>query len=307
MQTGSLEHFPLSPQGEFLGGDIREKWGGCFVGRDVHSNPRAGEDIATVSHLNAVGKWLKDNVARDGKGLYCTNCHSVGSRLLYKADQLTDVITQSGRTLRNKGLKEILARFRKMEGGKYANYTVEDFFDPKIAPKDRVSAYWTDTASGPYDKVDDAGDHWLAAGEPHCADCHVPPFVEGMGGTYFPIDQKGKYSLMRYSKGHSKGKGHVGLSCQSCHESIHGLYPSTPGGPDPVTYAQAAQYNPDGSHGPLQCGACHVVDADGVPKELVEESRLAPFPDSQYPSRYEKAVALAHSLRLAAERQLVAE
>ena len=87
---------------------------------------------------------------------------------------------------------------------------------------------WTDSTNAPYNVVDDAGDYWLAAGEPHCADCHAAPFVEGMGGTYFPIDQEGKYALMRYSKGHH------GLSCQSCHESTHGLYPVDPDGPDPV-------------------------------------------------------------------------
>lgn len=40
------------------------------------------------------------------------------------------------------------------------------------------------------------------------------------GGAYFPIDQAGKYSLYRYSKAHAH------LACQSCHESIHGLYPA---------------------------------------------------------------------------------
>lgn len=47
-------------------------------------------------------------------------------------------------------------------------------------------------------------------------------------------------------------KGHAGLSCQACHESIHGLYPVSPD-VDQTTYHQAAQLNPDGSHGPLKC------------------------------------------------------
>ncbi len=66
---------------------------------------------------------------------------------------------------------------------------------------------------------------------------------------------------MRYSKGHH------GLSCQACHQSIHGLYPVTPG-VDQTTYAQAAALNPDGSHGPIKCAACHGeanVNTFGVP------------------------------------------
>ena len=299
-QTGSMDKFPLSEDGEFRGGDIRDNWGGCFVGRDVHSNALSSQDIQTRTHLNAVGQWLMDNVATNGKGIYCTNCHNLGSRLLYKADQLTDAIGQAGTTLRNRSMDEIVAAFRTMEGGKYASYSAEDFFDPKIAPNDRVSDYWTDSASAPYNQVDDGGDHWLAAGEPHCADCHRSPFVEGIGGTYFPVDQEGKYALMRYSKGHAPSAGHAGISCQSCHESTHGSYPVNPQGPDPVSYAQAAQYNPDGSHGPLKCGSCHAVDGEGVPT-VVTNDQLAAFPDAEFPSRYEKAVAFAHARRITTE------
>ena len=74
----------------------------------------------------------------------------------------------------------------------------------------------------------------------------------------FPINQPGKYSLMRYSK------GHAGLACQACHQSIHGLYPVAPIA-DATTYKQAPQYNPDGSHGPFRCAACHEVNENGVP------------------------------------------
>ncbi len=63
---------------------------------------------------------------------------------------------------------------------------------------------------------------------------------------------------MRYSK------GHAGIACQACHQSIHGLYPVTPT-VDPTTYKQAPQYNPDGSHGPLRCAACHQTNEAGVP------------------------------------------
>ncbi len=109
-----------------------------------------------------------------------------------------------------------------------------------------------------YDMVDDGRSYWLSAGEPHCADCHAAPYVEGQGGVAFPVNQPGKYSLMRYSK------GHAGLACQSCHESTHGLYPVT-SDVDITTYKQAAQFNPDGSHGPIKCAACHFTNDRGVP------------------------------------------
>jgi hypothetical protein len=110
-----------------------------------------------------------------------------------------------------------------------------------------------------YDAATRGRDYWLSPGVPHCSDCHAAPFVEGQGGVAYPINQPGKYSSMRYSK------GHAGLACQACHESIHGLYPVTPE-VDRTTYLQAAQLNPDGSHGPLKCRACHNdVNRNGVP------------------------------------------
>ena len=110
-----------------------------------------------------------------------------------------------------------------------------------------------------YDAATQGRDYWLSPGVPHCSDCHLPPFVEGQGGVAYPINQPGKYSSMRYSK------GHAGLACQACHESIHGLYPVTPD-VDRTTYMQAAQLNPDGSHGPLKCQTCHKdVNGKGVP------------------------------------------
>ncbi|MDQ7052742.1 MAG: hypothetical protein Q9P14_07585 [candidate division KSB1 bacterium] len=260
-QSGSLLEFPLGPSGHFKGGDIRNYRGGCFLGRDVHSNPAAKRVLGTRSHLNAIGRWLKDNVMADGRGLYCTNCHNLASRLLYKADTLKQVLTLEGRTLRNRSLEEILAAFRKMENGRYRDFSVEDFFDPKVTKTNAraVAAVWQDPPSDPYRVVDDGGDYWLAAGEPKCADCHEPPFVENMGGLYAPIDQVEKFSLMRYSKGHH------GISCQSCHQSMHGMHPVAATGADPVTLEQARQLNPDGHVGPLRCGTCHVVDAEGVP------------------------------------------
>ncbi len=122
----------------------------------------------------------------------------------------------------------------------------------------KLPAGATGATAVPYDAATNGRDYWLSPGAPHCADCHAAPFVEGQGGRAYPINQPGKYSVMRYSK------GHAGLSCQSCHESIHGLYPVT-ATTDVTSYKQAAQYNPDGSHGPLKCASCHETNDKGVP------------------------------------------
>jgi hypothetical protein len=118
----------------------------------------------------------------------------------------------------------------------------------------------TVAAAVPFSAATDGRDHWLSPGEPHCADCHAAPYVEQSGNinAYPPFNYPAKASLMRYSKGHQD------ISCQGCHESIHGLYPVTPT-IDSTSYAQAAALNHDGSHGPLKCGACHEVDSSGVP------------------------------------------
>jgi hypothetical protein len=294
-QSGSLEEFPLDHHGEFRGGDVRDYRGGCFIGRDVHSNPGASKVLGTRSHLNAAGQWLKANVMKDGKGLYCTNCHNLASRLFYKADTLTDALDQTGKTIRNLPFNKMLAALRKMEKGVYRQFTAEDFFDPKVGRPGLLAVY-TDPASDPYRVVDDGGDYWLAAGEPKCADCHTPPFVENLGGLYEPIDQREKYSLMRYSKGHN------GISCQSCHQSTHGLHPVAEDGADPVSFSQARALNPDGSPGPIKCGACHVVDNDGIPI-IMTDDMFAPFSDREFPTRYEKAVVYAHTGRTYEERK----
>ena len=112
----------------------------------------------------------------------------------------------------------------------------------------------------PFDAATDGRDHWLAPGEPHCADCHQAPFVEQSGNinAFPPFNYPRKASLMRYSRGHQD------ITCQGCHESIHGLYPVSPT-IDSTSYAQAASLNPDGSHGPLKCGTCHETDNADIP------------------------------------------
>ena len=115
----------------------------------------------------------------------------------------------------------------------------------------------------PFSAATDGRDHWLSAGEPHCADCHAAPYVEQSGNInpFPPFNYPRKASLMRYSRGHQD------LGCQACHESIHGLYPVS-AAIDTTSYAQAAALNHDGSHGPLKCGACHQVGGNGLPTWL---------------------------------------
>jgi hypothetical protein len=101
-----------------------------------------------------------------------------------------------------------------------------------------------------YASASAGNDWWLSPAEPHCADCHLAPFVESEGGSYFPIDQPGKYSLYRYSKAHGV------LACQSCHESMHGLYPVRHDDPDKTvdrtSHEQALQFSLAGRYaGPV--------------------------------------------------------
>jgi hypothetical protein len=122
----------------------------------------------------------------------------------------------------------------------------------------------------PFSAATDGRDHWLSAGEPHCADCHKAPYVEQSGNinAFPPFNYPRKSSLFRYSRGHQD------ITCQGCHESIHGLYPVTPPGyvagstiaVDQTSWDQAASMNTDGSHGPLKCGACHDANDAGVNK-----------------------------------------
>ncbi len=318
-QDGSLDGYPVTAKGlnTYAKSDNRDTKGGCFAGRDVHSNPNKDRDgVGTPEHLTAIGQWLQANVSKigdgeHGKGLWCTNCHNQLSRELYQRDHITQAFRQEGETLRNKSLTEIAKALGVTENDLAAKYMdpkvvidaaghdtpgksgilltwaqerlVPDIAviatkgdqplvhkdedgdlsvtilsaDPKVDPK---SLKLPEGATGAvsYQAATNGRDYWLSPGAPHCADCHAAPYVEGQGGVAFPINQPGKYSLMRYSK------GHAGLACQACHESIHGLYPVTPR-IDPTTYRQAAQYNPDGSHGPLVCGACHQTNASGVP------------------------------------------
>jgi hypothetical protein len=319
-QDGNMDGYPITQTGNnlYADNDNRNAAGGCYVGRDVHSNPGKNTDGAeTPEHLNAIGKWLQANVSdlgNGGKGLWCTNCHNQLSRELYQRDAITQAFSEEGKTLRNEPLDQIAKAI-----GVSLKDLEDKYMDPKVVPdanghdtpdKSGILLTWakkrtvpdiaiialkgdgplvtkdedgdinvvplsanpsadpkslklpegaTGAAAVPYEAATNGRDYWLSPGAPHCADCHAAPYVEGQGGVAFPINQPGKYSLMRYSK------GHAGLACQACHESIHGLYPVTPK-VDPTTYKQATMYNPDGSHGPLKCAACHETNESGIPK-----------------------------------------
>ncbi|RUM66780.1 MAG: hypothetical protein DSZ06_02640 [Sulfurospirillum sp.] len=309
-------------EGRFSKGDIRNSGGGCYVRRDAHSNP----DAKPPFFLNEYGKWQLENVSmRDehGKktgelrGLYCTNCHTKVAQKMYALDDLVHDSTQEGKTIRNKTLKEIIDAVAGGDSKKFASLA-----DPKATGDNEVLKYYSEHKSAvlvknvakkgldlkpwnhpsggavPYNAASAGNDWWLAASEPHCADCHIAPFVEqDTGGKYFPIDQPNKYSLYRYSKGHGS------LACQTCHESTHGLYSTRYEGDDRTvditTHQQALQYSPDGKYsGPVTCAACHTVNEKGVPLQLA---------GTEYENDYWASVTLAHYMREYDQKKSISE
>ena len=299
--------------GRFSKGDIRKSGGGCYVRRDAHSNPNAKPPF----FLNNYGKWQYKNVSmkdehgktvKKMRGLYCTNCHSEIAHKFQNYDNITNDSKQDGKTLRNKSLKEMIKVMSNGDAKKFAALA-----DPKVTGDNKAMQYYTEHKSAtilkavgknlpadlrpwnhpkggdvPYSAASGGNDWWLSAGEPHCADCHIAPFVEqNTGGKYFPIDLPNKYSLFRYSKAHGS------IACQSCHESAHGLYSTRYDGEersvDVTTHQQALQYSPDGKYaGPVTCAACHTVNKKGVPLQLK---------GTRYANDYWAAVTLAHFMR----------
>ena len=360
---GTMTGYPITADGQnaYAASDNRDAAGGCFVGRDVHSNPGRDAELGVPTakaHLNAVGQWLRTNVANDSghdKGIWCTNCHSQLSQEIWakenmkdlihgvpgkQADGVTDAVniralpslgaiasavgvslgqaeawldpstaTVPNQEDRNNAMAAIWndavdypdANVATIEvsttsGGCSTGNSVfnPDFgvyvcisLDPDGDPSVRILDFCTTpdcvaaaqstldgegngsiAAAVPFQAADDARDHWLAPGEPHCADCHQAPYTEQSGNINFfpPFNYPRKASLFRYSRGHQD------ITCQGCHESTHGLYPVTapgyvPGSTlavDETTWEQAAGMNTDGSHGPLKCGACHMANSKGV-------------------------------------------
>jgi hypothetical protein len=97
--SGDMAGYPITLAGEnfYASSDNRDANGGCFVGRDVHSNPNKDTDGAeTPVHLNPVGEWLSSNVFNDGNsangGLWCTNCHQQLGQELWKAENVADLV-----------------------------------------------------------------------------------------------------------------------------------------------------------------------------------------------------------------------
>ncbi len=299
----------------FSNADVRTSGGGCYLRRDAHTNP----DVKPPFFLNQIGKWYLREVSRrdengrrvsDLRGLYCTDCHSPLSQELYRNDDLKDAATQEGKTLRNKPVNEITKTIAGGDAIKFKNYFADpiagaegqpllSFYEKHVgavlvkASKDSAGKLkllaWNAQEGNPvpYDGASNGKDWWLSAAEPHCADCHLAPFVESEGGAYFPIDQPNKYSLYRYSKAHGT------IACQSCHESIHGLYPVRYEGPDKTvdltSHEQAFQFSPDGEYsGPVTCSACHRVNEKGVPVQLQ---------GTDYYTDYWASVVLLHAMR----------
>ncbi|CAI9086272.1 hypothetical protein A7K93_09005 [Candidatus Methylacidiphilum fumarolicum] len=309
---------------KYANADQRTAGGGCYLRRDAHTNPA----VKPPFFLNSVGKWYLENVStRDEndqpiselRGLTCTNCHNQLSHELYKYDDLDNGVSQEGKTLRNKSIDEIIKVLADGDTRRFA-----DMADPRIkdgnnplyeffhnhqgatlvkATKDSKGNLkllaWNakEGVPVPYEKASGGSDWWLAPAEPKCASCHAAPFVESMGGKYFPVDQPRKYSLYRFSKAHGK------IACQSCHESIHGLYPVRAEGEentvDLTTHKQALQYSPDGRYaGPVSCSACHTVNAKGVPVQLV---------GTEYENDYWASVVLLHFMREGDEKLPIKE
>ncbi len=396
--NGDMNGYPITLAGgnKYALSDNRGASGGCFVGRDVHSNPNKDNDGAeTPEHLNAVGQWLADNVANDGKGIWCTNCHNQLGQEMWKTENVHSLVHGTGIcsdgvtacqvdgdcngsdtcALNNPRGESTLAAVASAVGVSEAQAiawldptadnplgdlshavwaedpglcqflvdptnpaqdgnvaTVEvalpgqacstgAFFGPVdcsadggpvfnlcgtydgdgdfsvnamdfCTTDDCVAAAQATLSNStavavPMSAATDGRDHWLAPGEPHCADCHAAPYVEQSGNinAYPPFNYPRKASLMRYSKGHQN------ISCQGCHESIHGLYPVTPN-IDTTTYAQAAALNADGSHGPLKCGTCHLVNGAGVPS-IIEDGLL--YQGQPIKENYDLAVSWMHT------------
>jgi len=410
---GDMSNYPISELGlnTFAGSDNRDAAGGCFVGRDVHSNPFRNDEATTPSHMNAMGQWLVDNVVSDtgsDKGIWCTNCHSQLGQELWKAENVADHVhaqpgdpgnvrepfagatladvaagigislTQAEAWLDPKTTEDMAAIWASDPGmcahagalvglapadvsqdGNVATIEINLSFDANGTPSgnpancstgiglpgpdcfgtNEPTFYICGTVDGdpvgalpgagdvnvalmdfcttpdcvaaaqakldnsigqtavpvPFSAATDGRDHWLSAGEPHCADCHAAPYVEQSGNinAFPPFNYPRKSSLFRYSRGHQD------ITCQGCHESIHGLYPVTPPGyvagstkaVDQTSWDQAASMNTDGSHGPLKCGACHHANEAGVNKVAADLT----YKGQTIGQDYDAAVSWMHS------------
>ncbi|HHH43302.1 MAG TPA: hypothetical protein ENK49_04120, partial [Gammaproteobacteria bacterium] len=164
---GDMSGYPITLDGDnfYANADNRDANGGCFVGRDVHSNPFKDVDGAeTVSHLNPVGKWLLDNVANDSsnwKGIWCTNCHSQAGQELWKAENVEDLIhaapgdpgnvrQPNANSPYGGTLVDVVNAVNSARGTNYSVSLFESWLDPKtdplnpmvLDPDDKTHAIW---------------------------------------------------------------------------------------------------------------------------------------------------------------------
>jgi hypothetical protein len=242
----------------------------------------------------------------------------------HRANDYTALAWDPGRTTGNiasVSVNQTIANGADSDG-EYQVYIVG--LDPNNVPANDLTGMPAPPDSGlvSYDVADDARDYWLSVGAPKCADCHQAPFVEDEGGVplpfalqlglvtedalkttdsgAFPINQPKKYSNNRYTK------GHAGLTCQGCHESIHGLYPVTPpnyfaGGSraiDETSWRQAALLNQDNSHGPVKCGSCHNTNQNGT----VASTKNIEYNGTKIDSDLDTAIKWMHTYRAATPR-----
>ncbi len=299
----------------FSDADVRVSGGGCFLRRDAHTNPH----VTPPFFLNEIGKWYLNEISlrdENGKstntmrGLYCTHCHNSLSHELYLSDDFENTTLQEGKTLRNRSVEQVRNALAGGDSKKFKNFFADPIVGGEGEPLYAFYARRKPTSLGrsvkgengkvkilpwnaaegtpvTYASVSGGNDWWLSPGVPHCADCHLPPFVESEGGKYFPIDQPRKYSIYRYSKAHGR------LACQSCHESAHGLYPVRYEGDentvDLTSHQQALQFSPDGKYtGPVACPTCHAVNKRGIPIQLS---------GTEYENDYWASVVLIHLMR----------
>ncbi|MBI3794481.1 MAG: hypothetical protein HY280_07105, partial [Nitrospinae bacterium] len=130
----SVTGYPITADGKnaYAKADNRDAAGGCFVGRDAHSNPNIRKELGkTGPHLNAVGEYLEKNVVFENgkyKGLWCTNCHNQLTRELYQKDNLRNPFFPSAdETIRGKSLEQIASAI-----GVTKEVLISRYIDPKV-------------------------------------------------------------------------------------------------------------------------------------------------------------------------------
>ena len=211
---GDMSGYPITLDGDnfYANADNRDANGGCFVGRDVHSNPMKDVDGAgTPSHLNPVGQWLLTNVAKDSgtwKGIWCTNCHSQAGQELWKAENVEDLIHAKpgdpgyvrqpvANAPYGGTLVDVVNAVNAAQGTNYSLALFESWLDPRNNPLDPLTF--------------DANDQTHAIWAPDPGLCN---YVSGYLGIT-PIDpaQDGNVATVRVSTAAACGGPPDAVSC----------------------------------------------------------------------------------------------